>query len=140
MSRMFQNWCALRGVQPLPASPSDVAKFVTDISELGPDRVFDEVLQIGRSHWVIDLADPTCNGPVASAMNTLAKIAPPRSWSAEMKQRFLTLPYDIQWEIARRESERDREVRRAQAECGDLKKQLKELEPGKADTIVTAAA
>jgi hypothetical protein len=125
----------LNGVQPLPASPATVAKFVSDIAELGIERVFEEVQQIGRSHYVIDVADPTLSGPVAVAMNEISKIKPPRSWLGPLQQRFLTLPWDIQKQIAERETEREQVVRRAQNEAAEAKRQLEKVTNGQNDTV-----
>jgi hypothetical protein len=41
-------------------------------------------------------------------------VDPPRSWNAQMKQVFLTLPPHVQVFLAARDRERDREVRRCQ--------------------------
>jgi hypothetical protein len=129
--RTFQNWCALNGVQPLPASPADVARFAYAIADLGIDRVFEEIQHIGRSHYVVDLADPCLSVPVTSALNAISGIHPPRSWSGPLKVRFMTLPYDIQCEISRRETEREQALRQAQSDRADAKQQLKELQDGK---------
>jgi hypothetical protein len=123
---MFAKWAALNGVQALPASPAAVAavaKFVHDISYLGAERVWDEIMQIRREHWVRNLADPCIGmGPVSEAMNRISKVVAPRSWRAEAKEEFMWLPYPVQLEIVRRDAEREREMRRAQNEVAEMKK------------------
>jgi hypothetical protein len=124
--RTFENWCALRGVQPIPAKPADVADFVSDCADLGIERVWQAVCEISRAHYVIGLADPTLGGWVSAAINDIAKIAPPRSWPKEQKIRFMSLPYDLQVYMVERETFRDNEVRRAQTEAAIVKQDLRQ--------------
>jgi hypothetical protein len=120
---MFQKWAALNGVKAHGASPIVIARFVKDIAPLGISRVWRAVQEISRTHYVIGLADPTLGGPVAAAINEISKIAPPRSWPKEEQIRFLTLPYDIQITIEKRERDRDNQVRTLQNEFATLKKE-----------------
>lgn len=53
---------------------------------------------------------------------SLPPIEPPRSWSAEDKERFKGYPHDLQVIIAEREQQRDREVRRLQNEDAERRK------------------
>jgi hypothetical protein len=89
---------------------------------MGISKVWRAVQEISRTHYVIGLADPTLGGPVAIAMNEISKIAPPRSWPKEEQIRFLTLPYDIQVTIEKRERDRDNQVRTLQNEFANLKR------------------
>jgi hypothetical protein len=129
---MFTKWCMLNGMQAIPASPTTISRFINGIAELGISRVFEEVQSISRAHYTIGLPDPTLgSGLVTSAINAISNITPPRSWSGPLKVRFLSLPYDIQKQIAEREAEREKTVRKAFNERDEARKQLKELENGK---------
>jgi hypothetical protein len=112
----------LHGYKPLPASPVVLSRFVVDIAQLGIDRVWEAVQEISRAHYVLDLADPTLGFPVAAAINEISKVDPPRSWPPQEKERWKTLPYDIQKIITTREADRDREVRRMQNELAQPEK------------------
>ena len=134
---MFEKWCALRGEQAIPASPTIIARFIADIAPMGIDRVWPAVLEISRSHYIIGLPDSTQSFPVASAINELSKLEAPRSWPAAEKLRFSTLPYDIQLVISKREADRDKRVQQLQNEVAQIRK---ESEHADAKTITDAAA
>jgi hypothetical protein len=51
-------------------------------------------------------------------------IEPPRSWTKDEKERFLSLPRETQAYLAEREQERDREIRRSQNEAAEKLKGL----------------
>src|SRR6266404_3592309 len=93
---MFAKWCELNGVSVCPAAPADVARFVSDCSSLGIERLWSAVQEISRLHISVGLADPTLGGAAAAAVSNVAAIDPPRSWPDERKQRFKSLPYDLQ--------------------------------------------
>lgn len=134
---MFEKWCSLRGESAIPASPTIVARFIADIAPMGIDRVWPAVLEISRAHYIIGLPDSTQSFPVASAINELSRLAPPRSWPAAEKLRFATLPYDIQLVISNREADRDKQIRQLQNEFAALKK---ESENAASKTDTNAAA
>jgi hypothetical protein len=134
---MFEKWCALRGECAIPASPTIIARFIKDIEPLGIARIWPEILQISRAHYTVGLPDVTNSFPVASAINALSRLAPPRSWPAEEKLRFATLPYDIQVIILKRETDRDREVKHMHTNFAKLKK---ETEHAASPTAPDAAA
>jgi len=52
----------------------------------------------------------------------LPPIEPPRSWTTEEKERFRSLPRELQAYLSEREQERDRDVRRRQNEAADERK------------------
>jgi hypothetical protein len=115
----FDNWCALNDVQPLPAAPADIARFVTDCATLGIEKVWPMVQEISRAHYTVGLADPTLGGWVSTAINDIARIDPPRSWPKDHKARFLALPYDVQMYVAAHDMQREKEIRRAQNEAAE---------------------
>jgi hypothetical protein len=56
--------------------------------------------------------------------DTAPPIDPPHSWSKDARERWQTLPRDLQEYIAQREQERDRELRRGQNEAAERLKTL----------------
>lgn len=71
------------------------------------------------------------NNPVMQALIS-AKVSDlieaPRSWGHADKLAFLKLPQDLQRFYVKRESERDREVRRCQTELAQARKALAEVQ------------
>jgi hypothetical protein len=125
---MFARWCELNGASFCPASPADVAKFVTDCASLGIERLWPAVQDISRTHVALGLADPTLGGVAAAAISNVAAIGPPRSWPNDQKQRFKSLPYDLQVYVADHEARREKTVRRAQNEAAIARQKLAALQ------------
>jgi hypothetical protein len=121
---IFARWCELNGVRFCPAAPADVARFVLDCASLGIERLWPAVQDISKMHVALGLADPTLGGAAAAAISDLAGIAPPRSWPGDCKQRFHSLPYDLQAYVAAHEASRERTIRRAQNEAASARQQL----------------
>jgi hypothetical protein len=119
----WEKWCSLRGEQPIPASPTMIARFINEISSLGIDRIWPAVLEISRSHYVVSLPDPVLSGPVSAAIEAIAPIKPPRSWPIADQQRFSILPYDLKLIISKREADRDKQIRQMQNEFARLKRE-----------------
>jgi hypothetical protein len=128
----FGKWCIVRNVRSLPAMPVHVANFVSELAaaEKSIKEIWPLVHEISTVHLSNGLADPTAGGVVSDTINSLAMVTPPRSWPAEEKQRFKSLPYDLQLFVTHREAERDRAVRNRMNEIAEAKKQLlKEITP-----------
>ncbi|MCA6117875.1 hypothetical protein J6524_23790 [Bradyrhizobium sp. WSM 1738] len=121
---MFAKWCELNGLLPCPATPAHVARFVADCAPLGIERLWLAVQEISRLHVSAGFADPTLGGVAAKAISDLAGIEPPRSWPADHKQRFKSLPYDLQVYVAAHEARRENVLRRAQNEAASAKRKL----------------
>jgi hypothetical protein len=121
---MFARWCELNGVRLCPAAPADVAKFVADCASLGIARLWPAVQEISAVHRSLGLADPTLGGIVAAAISDVAGIDPPRSWPGDRKQRFKSLPYDLQVYVAAHEAQREKVLRRAQNEAAAARRKL----------------
>jgi hypothetical protein len=121
---MFVKWCELNGLSPCPAAPAHVARFVVDCAPLGIERLWPAIQDISRLHVSVGLADPTLGGVAAETISDLAGIDPPRSWSADHKQRFKSLPYDLQIYVADHETQREKALRRAQNEAANARRKL----------------
>jgi hypothetical protein len=133
---MFVKWCELHEMSPCPAAPALVARFIADCAPLGIQRLWPAVQEISRLHVSIGLADPTLGGAAAAAIGELAGIDPPRVWPADQKQRFKSLPYDVQLYVVNHEMQREKAVRRAQNEAASARQKLAasmkcETHPGK---------
>jgi hypothetical protein len=121
---MFAKWSELNGLSPCPATPVHVARFVTDCAPLGIERLWLAVQDISRLHVSAGLADPTLGGVAAKAISDLAGIEPPRSWPADHRQRFKSLPYDLQVYLAAHEAQREKALRRAQNDAANARQKL----------------
>jgi hypothetical protein len=136
---MFAKWCELNGACFCPAAPADVARFVRDCASLGIERLWPAVQEIAEAHAALGLADPTLGGVAAAAIDGVAGIPPPRSWPGDRKQRFRSLPYDLQIYVAAHEAQREKALRRAQNEAAVARQKLATLQtqqPGRADKII----
>jgi hypothetical protein len=131
---MFARWCELNGAAFCPAAPATVAKFVADCGSLGIARLWPAVQDISRTHVALGLADPTLGGVVAEAISDVDGLAPPRSWPEDFKQRFKSLPYDVQVFIASHEAQREKALRRAQNEAAVLRRKLAIAEQPRSET------
>ena len=121
---MFVKWCELNGLSPCPAAPAHVARFIVDCTPLGIERLWPAIQDISRLHVSVGLADPTLGGVAAGAIADLAGIDPPRSWPADHKPRFKSLPYDLQVYVASHEVQREKALRRAQNEAANARREL----------------
>ena len=132
---MFARWCELNRLSFCPAAPADVAKFISDCAPLGIEQLWPAVQEISATHVALGLADPTLGGVAAAAVNDIAGIDPPRAWPAECKERFRSLPYDLQLYVAGHEVRRDKEIRRAQNEAAAARQKLVAAQPPRAKAI-----
>lgn len=126
---LFARWCELNGASFCPARPADVARFVSDCAALGIERLWPAVREISKLHASQGLADPTLGGGVAAAISAVASIQPPRSWPAEQKLRFASLPYDLQAFVASHDARREKALRRAQNEAAAARRALAATHP-----------
>jgi hypothetical protein len=125
---MFARWCELNEVLPFPTPPAVVAKFASDCAALGIERLWPAVQEISRAHVAQGFADPTLGGVAAAAISEVAGIAPPRSWPADRKERFKSLPYDLQVYVAAHEAQREKALRRAQNAAAAIKQKFAALQ------------
>ena len=132
----FGKWCIVRGVRSLPAMPAHVAGFITDLASAGKSvkQIWPIVQEISRAHVSNGMADPIAGGVVADTINSIALIDPPRSWPPAEKQRFKSLPYDLQKYVLSREEQRDVTLRRSQNDAAAWRQHLSETEKSKEKT------
>ena len=123
---LFEKWCSERGVRRLPAKSWVVAAFLLEQTANGRDAqgCIALLAAIAEIHDSASLSDPTSTSVVNQVLDQIVKVDPPRSWPAADKAEFARLPPTIREIIARRENDRDRELRRKQTEFAELKKRL----------------
>jgi hypothetical protein len=117
--------------QNAPAKPHTVAAFIYDQAATGAStaRLLQQVEAIARLHDRHNLANPCATVAARYALEMEISIEPPRSWTRAEKEAFVELPPEVRGAIARREREREVELRRCQNELAALKKRLEaELE------------
>ena len=107
------------------------------VRSLGIERLWPAVQDISKAHVALGLADPTLGGAAAAAISDAAGIDPPRSWPDDRKQRFKSLPYDVQVYVAAHEAQREKALRRAQNEAADTRKKLAALQRPQCETQPT---
>jgi len=132
---LFARWCELNDISFCPAAPANVARFVVDCASLGIDRLWPALQEISRLHMSLGLADPTLGGAAAIAISDVAELPPPRSWPGGCKQRFKSLPYDLQVFVAAHEAQREKALRRAQNEAAIARQKLAALQPQQTGTV-----
>ncbi len=121
---LYARWCELNGAPFCPARPGDVAQFVSDFAQLGIERLWAALQDISKYHQSLGLADPTLGTAVAEVVSDVAGISPPRSWPKGLKQRFRSLPYDVQALLDSHEAQREQALRRAQNEAAAARQKL----------------
>jgi hypothetical protein len=123
---LFERWCSDKSVRRLPAKPWVVAAFILDQTANGRDAqgCLALLAAIAEIHDVHSLSDPTSSGFVRTALESIIKSEPPRSWPKEDRASWATLPPDIRQAISRREEQRDLALRRAQNNLADERKRL----------------
>jgi hypothetical protein len=123
---LFEKWCAEKSVRRLPAKPWTVAAFI--LHEIANGRDVQGCLAllaaIAEVHDAHSLSNPCATAVVNQVLDQIVKVDPPRSWPAADKAEFARLPPTIREIIAKRENDRDREVRRKFNEIAELKKRL----------------
>jgi hypothetical protein len=132
----FVNWCEFHKVRSLGARPTSVAAFIRWQQDNGVTRekIADSLSAIEAMHFAAGQSNP-CATPVVRMVTGGSTVEAPRSWTKEEKQNLWPqLPPDIQQVIARREHDREREMRRAQNGTAVLRQELKRLQAAAATT------
>ena len=113
---VFLAFCKSNNVRHCPARPATCAAFAKAEAANGRDpqgvvALLDAVSALHDHH---SLANPTQTAAVRTALESIIKSDPPRSWPKEDRASWATLPPDIRQAIARREEQRDQALRQAQ--------------------------
>jgi hypothetical protein len=113
-------------VRPLPARPASVAAFAQWQKDLGVPRekISATLSAIEALHNAASLGNPIAT-PVVRTATSASTIAAPRSWTKEEQQVFTELPVEIQVVVARREQNRETQLRRAQNEIAEYRKLMR---------------
>lgn len=121
-ARPFLAYCAGQGVSYLPARCETVAAFLLSRLDMPPtlDSVCDTLDAITAAHDAYSLPSPVKSPVVEAALERWPQIRAPQSWRATDKLLFASLPRGVQHVVARRETERDREVRRLQSRMAEI--------------------
>lgn len=123
----FVLWCQAKNVRYQPARPTTVAAYVLDRFKAG--MKFDEILR--HLEGIASLHDGAIGNPCATGIvgDTLSRIShglmiePPNSWPKEEKAAFSMLPPIIQRAIARREKDRERQLKKLYEQKAKEKRQ-----------------
>ena len=98
--------------------PPAVAKFVADCASLGIERLWPAVQEISQSpswRWGWPIRRSAAQPPRPSAKSPASRRRAPGP--SDRKQRFKSLPYDLQVYVAAHEAQREKALRRAQNEA-----------------------
>jgi hypothetical protein len=107
-----------------PAKPTTVAAFIIEqagATGSSTEKLLQQLDAIGRLHDRHNLANPCATHAARAALESVTNIEPPRSWRGPEKQMFTTLPAECRAVVARRERERELEVRKLQNETAQLR-------------------
>jgi hypothetical protein len=119
----FLEWAAAQRIRALPARPTSVAAYVQYQQDQGISRqlIAERLEAIEELHFAAALANP-CATPVVRTTTGGSTIEAPRSWRGDEKLSFYELPIEIQTVVARREQDRETQLRRGQNELAAIKK------------------
>jgi hypothetical protein len=122
----FNKWASERHARRCPAKPATVALFALEQADMGVaiDVILAQLSAIEAMHDKFSLPNPVRTAAVRSALETLIKTDPPRSWPKAEKAMFALLPPDIRHIIALRQEQMDREIRKLHSKVA---RQLEEL-------------
>ena len=135
--QLFAQWCERHSVRACPSRPTTIAQWVLEHGHLGADNVMAILGAVEALHFHHSLASPTKTPIVSKALEQHFQSEAPRSWKTDEKLLFATLPEAIKQIIARRERDRERELRSCQNRAAEAERKLKEKtdEPKEAVTI-----
>jgi hypothetical protein len=131
----FVQWCEQKRIRALPARPTSVAAYVQHQQDQGISRqvVAERLEAIEQLHFAASMANP-CATPVVRQTTGGSTIEAPRSWKADEKLSFYELPPEIQAVVARREADRETQMRRAQNTAAEAAAEVRRLLKTAAET------
>jgi hypothetical protein len=114
----FVQFCRERKVRYCPASPFVVSAYVLWLMSMGVSGINKMLHAIEELHDLNGRANPVQTHVVKVVLGELVSKEPPgpppRSWTKAEQLSWATLPSDVRSAIARREADREKELRRAQ--------------------------
>jgi hypothetical protein len=121
---VWGKWCEARGVRKCPCKPWVVASYLLEQSANGvPAQVLVAMLEaISALHDYHNLSNPCATRVVNLALEQVVHPEIPRSWDKNERAEWARLPPPVRDAIARRENDRDKELRRLQARAAEAKK------------------
>jgi hypothetical protein len=134
------TWCRDKSVRSVPAKVWCVAAYVLDRHKQGApeSEIFDELGALERLHDKWRLPNPVTTAIVSAVLDTIIKDPAPRSWTKQEQEDWPLLPPIIKAAIARRERDRDRELRSCQNRAAEAERKLKEIQkPGEPKSAIT---
>lgn len=113
---IWGKWCEARGVRKCPCKPWVVASYLLEQSANGvPAQVLVAMLEaITALHDYHNLSNPTATRIVNLALEQVVHPEIPRSWNRNERAEWAKLPPPVRDAIARRENDRDKELRQLQ--------------------------
>jgi hypothetical protein len=123
---VWGHWCEARGVRKCPCKPWVLASYLVEQSANGvPAQVLVAMLEaISALHDYHNLSNPCATRVVNLALEQIVHPEIPRSWTREERAEWIKLPPPVRDAIARRENDRDRELRRLQTKAAEAKRLL----------------
>jgi hypothetical protein len=130
---VWGKWCEARSVRKCPCKPWVVASYLLEQNANGvPAQVLVAMLEaISALHDYHNLANPCATRVVNLALEKIISPEVPRSWTREERAEWIKLPPPVRDAIARRENDRDKQIRRLQ----NLTKQRPQTEPNSKSVI-----
>src|SRR5690348_13622793 len=112
----FVLWCEQLKVRSCPAKPTTVAAYVQWNTDQGvqPEKIIAALSAIEALHNCFGAANPVATVIVDNVLESIIDVKPPRGWRKEEKFSFALLPAMVRAAIARREEDREKEIRRLQ--------------------------
>jgi hypothetical protein len=122
----FLEWCAAQKVRAVPCRPTSLAAYLQWEKDRNTpkENISATLAAVEQIHNAANYGNPIAS-PVVRIVTAASTISAPRSWTRDEQQLFTELPIEIQAVVARREKNRETELRRAQNEAGELRRLFK---------------
>jgi hypothetical protein len=134
--QLFAQWCERHSVRACPSRPTTIAQWVLEHGHLGADSAMATLAAVEAIHAHHGLANPVKTPIVSKALEQHFQSDAPRSWKTDERLLFATLPEAIKQIIARRERDRERELRSCQNRAAAAERELKQKTEA-ADSVIT---
>jgi hypothetical protein len=126
----FLAFCKEASVRHCPAKPHVIAAYTLIAHQRGvpASTIVEQLCAVGRLHDKFGLANPIATHVVQEVLRSIGgdQVAPPRSWPKADQAAFALAPRAIQAVVARREKDRERELRNCQNRAAEAERKLNE--------------